>query len=106
MNPSFLFVITPAAKLSEAALAKLEETIRVDLGGIQVFQRNVQNTLNSFYRGSDADGKPQFLWLMQLELVSSGTGGSAIGEALQTAKKALKRRAKISAAFTLSDLSG
>jgi hypothetical protein len=107
VSQSFLFVITPDVNLSEEALDQFEAAVRRELEAIQVLQRNVKGQTNDFYRGSGADGKPQVLWLMRLDLVSpdSGTGGSAIPEAVNQARAALKGRATISATFKLSDLS-
>ena len=107
VNASFLFIISPVANLDEAALRELESALPRELGAISVQQRNVRGQTNCFFRGSDSESKPQFLWLMQLDFVDGATGtvGSALTAAIHQAKAALEpRHATVSAAFKLNDL--
>jgi hypothetical protein len=104
MMPSYLFTVTPVPNLAEEALGEFETAMRRELGGIQILRRNVRRTINTFYRGKDADENPQFLWLMELEIFGGDMNASVPIEAIDRAKPFLKNHATISSAFQLSNL--
>ena len=95
MSSSFLFIITPIPSLAEGSLGDFETAMRDALGTIEVRHRNVSSQTNSFFRESGGEGRPRFLWLMQLDLVGPDEGAASVGlgTALQQAK-ALARAAE------------
>ena len=108
MSSSFLFIITPVSSLAEGSLGDFETAMRDALGTIEVRQRNVSSQTNSFFRESGGEGRPRFLWLMQLDLMGPDEGAASLGlgTALQQAKEQLKSHAEVSASFKLSDFGG
>ena len=108
MSSSFLFIITPVANLAEGSFGDFETAMRDALGSIEVRQRNLGSQTNSFFRESGGEGRPRFLWLMQLDLIGPDEGAASLGiaTALQQAKERLKSHAEVSASFKLSDFGG
>jgi hypothetical protein len=107
MTSSFLFIITPVANLAEGSLGDFETAMRSALGTIEVRQQNVSGQTNSFFRESGGEGRPRFLWLLQLDLVGPDIGATSLGiaTALKQATEQLKSHAEVSASFKLSEFS-
>jgi hypothetical protein len=105
MSSSFLFIITPVSNLAEGSLGDFETAMRDALGTIEVRPQNVSSQTSSFFRESGGEGRPRFLWLMQLDLSGPDEGAASLGiaTALQQAKAQLKSHAEVSAGFKLTD---
>jgi hypothetical protein len=107
MRASFLFVITPAGELAGDALGEFEAAARRELEAVKIFLRSVSGQRSTLYRESSPEGRPRFLWLLEVDFVAVGAdgGASVAAKAVNEAKEKLKDRATVSAGFKLTDLS-
>jgi hypothetical protein len=94
LQPVYFYIITPRPELNE------EEFERFLMGEVfpelQVLQRNVRNTWHSLLKGKEADGKTQYLWMMTLDLIGSGSATGGVDRVSVMMNEKLKPHATLS----------
>ena len=98
LQSTYLYIITPNEGINES---EFEIFINEEVfPEVQVLQRNVRGTSHRLFKGKTDDGQLQYLWMMQLDLVASGSATSGVDVTSAVLSEKIKDSASVSPRFT------
>lgn len=95
LRPKYLYIITLNEGIDPL---KFEIVLREEIfPDTKVIQRNVRGTSHRLFKMESIEEQPKYIWVMQLDLVASGSVTSGVDAASDKLKEKLKDSATVSA---------
>ena len=97
-SDQYLYLLTPKAGVKEEQFERwvMEEAFP----SVKLLRRNVRSTSHALFKTQNPEGKPQYLWRLEIELVSGRPSENTFAEVAETMKAKLEDYGTLSVAFT------